>query len=294
MESDSSSTTSAASVSELEKESHVSEERIEKARTRKRAHHDHDETREVETKGKESSGEFSAPREDKAPSKAKDERRRKPKKGSSKRPLSRKVSERFANKRERREYDLINPDEVQVDCLKDEVVITRKCSQCEGEETPGEYKKVKVLDPDHSVYVSFKDSLNHFTLFPHHAQPKANEFHGLRAKSKAKEAHEALWAKPKCYFPRRFIMIGLMVFVAAINYAMRYIITPCYHVLLSSSITRGLRTVMSVAVVPMAAEHSWSPETKGLVLSAFYWGYILTQIPGGMIFHCLFIIPFQS
>lgn len=39
---------------------------------------------------------------------------------------------------------------------------------------------------------------------------------------------------------------------------------------------------MSVAVIPMAAEFGWSAADKGLISSAFFWGYTLTQIPGGL------------
>jgi MFS family permease len=38
---------------------------------------------------------------------------------------------------------------------------------------------------------------------------------------------------------------------------------------------------MSVAVIPMAAEFGWSAADKGLISSAFFWGYAFTQVPGG-------------
>jgi len=38
---------------------------------------------------------------------------------------------------------------------------------------------------------------------------------------------------------------------------------------------------MSVAIIPMAQEFGWSPSVSGLVQSAFFWGYILSQLPGG-------------
>lgn len=38
---------------------------------------------------------------------------------------------------------------------------------------------------------------------------------------------------------------------------------------------------ISVGIVPLADEYNWPPVTQGLVLSAFYWTYIVTQIPGG-------------
>lgn len=38
---------------------------------------------------------------------------------------------------------------------------------------------------------------------------------------------------------------------------------------------------MSVAVIPMAEELGWSASDRGLVSSAFFWGYSATQIPAG-------------
>jgi ACS family sodium-dependent inorganic phosphate cotransporter len=38
---------------------------------------------------------------------------------------------------------------------------------------------------------------------------------------------------------------------------------------------------MSVAIIPMAQEFGWSPSVAGLVQSSFFWGYILSQLPGG-------------
>lgn len=41
------------------------------------------------------------------------------------------------------------------------------------------------------------------------------------------------------------------------------------------------RVAMSVAVLPMAAEHSWSATTRGLVLSSFFIGYALAMMSAG-------------
>lgn len=38
---------------------------------------------------------------------------------------------------------------------------------------------------------------------------------------------------------------------------------------------------MSVAIIPMAEDFGWSPSTAGLIQSAFFWGYLLAQLPGG-------------
>ena len=41
------------------------------------------------------------------------------------------------------------------------------------------------------------------------------------------------------------------------------------------------RVNISVAIIPMAETHGWSPQTQGLVLSSFFVGYLLLQIVGG-------------
>lgn len=43
----------------------------------------------------------------------------------------------------------------------------------------------------------------------------------------------------------------------------------------------SMQVNMSVAVIPMAEELGWSATDRGLVSSAFFWGYALTQIPAG-------------
>eukprot|EP00045_Choanoeca_perplexa_P006649 m.57291 g.57291 ORF g.57291 m.57291 type:complete len:592 (-) comp13717_c0_seq2:131-1906(-) len=43
----------------------------------------------------------------------------------------------------------------------------------------------------------------------------------------------------------------------------------------------ALRVNLSVAAVKMADQYNWSQSEKAQVLSAFFYGYILTQIPGG-------------
>jgi MFS transporter, ACS family, solute carrier family 17 (sodium-dependent inorganic phosphate cotransporter), other len=40
---------------------------------------------------------------------------------------------------------------------------------------------------------------------------------------------------------------------------------------------------ISVAIIPMSQDFGWSPTTTGLVQSSFFYGYLLSQIPGGYI-----------
>lgn len=43
------------------------------------------------------------------------------------------------------------------------------------------------------------------------------------------------------------------------------------------------RVNISVAIIPMAADLDWSPQTQGLVLSSFFVGYLLLQVAGGLL-----------
>lgn len=38
---------------------------------------------------------------------------------------------------------------------------------------------------------------------------------------------------------------------------------------------------LSVAIIPMSHQYGWNSSTAGLVQSSFFWGYALSQLPGG-------------
>jgi len=65
----------------------------------------------------------------------------------------------------------------------------------------------------------------------------------------------------KYYFPRRFLVVGMMSTGLAIVY--------------------GMRVNITFAILDMEKEYKWSSNMQGIVLSAFYMGYITTQIIGG-------------
>ena len=63
------------------------------------------------------------------------------------------------------------------------------------------------------------------------------------------------------YVPRRYVLLGL-------GFGATFI---CYID----------RVNISVAIIPMAEQFGWTESTKGLVLSSFFVGYVITQVLGG-------------
>ena len=51
----------------------------------------------------------------------------------------------------------------------------------------------------------------------------------------------------------------------------------------ANAVNQADRNIMPIAVIPMADEFRWSLVQRGLVLSSFAYGYILTQLPGGWV-----------
>lgn len=56
------------------------------------------------------------------------------------------------------------------------------------------------------------------------------------------------------------------------------IVILCFLAFLINNIDR---INLSVAILPMRYEFGWSSTTVGVIQSAFFWGYLLTQLPGG-------------
>ena len=87
---------------------------------------------------------------------------------------------------------------------------------------------------------------------------------GSSDEAEAAAAEEALVAKRNAGpVPHRWRVVGLMA--------------------LSFVLCNMDKVNMSVAVIPMAKELGWTATERGLVSSAFFWGYALTQIPAGWV-----------
>jgi MFS family permease len=65
------------------------------------------------------------------------------------------------------------------------------------------------------------------------------------------------------YVPRRYIL-SFLAFLGFVN-------------------VYALRTVLSVAIVPMQKQYHWNSTDKGVVLAAFFAGYMATQLIGGWV-----------
>ncbi|PIN05826.1 Permease of the major facilitator superfamily [Handroanthus impetiginosus] len=63
-------------------------------------------------------------------------------------------------------------------------------------------------------------------------------------------------------FPRRWVMVLL-----------------CFAAFLLCNMDR---VNMSIAILPMSKEFNWNSATVGLIQSSFFWGYLLTQVVGGI------------
>jgi MFS family permease len=50
---------------------------------------------------------------------------------------------------------------------------------------------------------------------------------------------------------------------------------------LNAMISYGDRTNIAIAIIPMAEQYGWSLTTQGMILSSFFYGYVLTQLISG-------------
>ncbi|XP_055920216.1 putative inorganic phosphate cotransporter isoform X2 [Eupeodes corollae] len=93
--------------------------------------------------------------------------------------------------------------------------------------------------------------------------------------------------------PQR-VILSLMGFMAILNaYTMRISLSVAITQLVVAKNHTGSGHSEGVCmrepvkpgeeVVPHGGEYTWSEEHQGLILSSFYWGYIITHIPGGIL-----------
>eukprot|EP00210_Caulerpa_lentillifera_P009228 g8797.t1 len=78
----------------------------------------------------------------------------------------------------------------------------------------------------------------------------------------AQDSNLSLGIKGTVSFQRRWIIVGL-----------------CFVAFMLCNMDR---VNMSISILPMAEQYGWDSQIKGIVQSSFFWGYLLTQVLGGI------------
>ncbi|XP_024877927.1 putative inorganic phosphate cotransporter [Temnothorax curvispinosus] len=91
--------------------------------------------------------------------------------------------------------------------------------------------------------------------------------------------------------PQRWIF-AIMGFLAVLNaYTMRICLSititemtiPIDHNYTDSSCPDNIESEANNTTVDTTDRYDWDERTQGLILSSFYWGYVITHLPGGML-----------
>lgn len=79
------------------------------------------------------------------------------------------------------------------------------------------------------------------------------------------------------FWRRRRLVVALLAFFGFFNvYALRVNLSVAVV-----AMTEPVETKLENGTIAMIPEFDWSTQTKGLVLSSFFYGYLVTQLPGG-------------
>uniref|UniRef100_A0A2A4IVF3 Major facilitator superfamily (MFS) profile domain-containing protein n=1 Tax=Heliothis virescens TaxID=7102 RepID=A0A2A4IVF3_HELVI len=85
--------------------------------------------------------------------------------------------------------------------------------------------------------------------------------------------HQMSW----CFWRRRRLVVALLAFFGFFNvYALRVNLSVAVV-----AMTEPVETKLENGTIVYIPEFDWSSQTKGLVLSSFFYGYLITQLPGG-------------
>ncbi|XP_068630357.1 vesicular glutamate transporter 1 isoform X2 [Battus philenor] len=79
------------------------------------------------------------------------------------------------------------------------------------------------------------------------------------------------------FWRKRRLLVALLAFFGFFNcYALRVNLSVAVV-----AMTEPVQTELENGTIIYAPEFEWSSQTKGLVLSSFFYGYLITQLPGG-------------
>lgn len=102
---------------------------------------------------------------------------------------------------------------------------------------------------------------------------QAAMFYNTTQRREQSKDHQMTW----CFWRRRRLVVALLAFFGFFNvYALRVNLSVAVV-----AMTEPVETKLENGTVVMIPEFDWSSQTKGLVLSSFFYGYLITQLPGG-------------
>ncbi|XP_063890546.1 vesicular glutamate transporter 1 isoform X1 [Helicoverpa armigera] len=101
---------------------------------------------------------------------------------------------------------------------------------------------------------------------------QAAMFYNSTQREQSKD-HQMSW----CFWRRRRLVVAILAFFGFFNvYALRVNLSVAVV-----AMTEPVETKLENGTIVYIPEFDWSSQTKGLVLSSFFYGYLITQLPGG-------------
>ena len=93
----------------------------------------------------------------------------------------------------------------------------------------------------------------------------------------------------KCYIPARYVY-AIMGFFAHFNmYVLRNNINVAIVEMVNATEVQGMVVQNGTGVwIPMVSNHktfAWSPVQQGFLLGCYYYGYVITNVPGAWLSH---------
>ncbi|KAG2279092.1 hypothetical protein Bca4012_040597 [Brassica carinata] len=167
--------------------------------------------------------------------------------------------------------------------ISNRVIIPRAIALCRN------HQPRKIL----SLQASLQHDTGHMTSFGCFLQPGNLEHHGIRFKNSNKNTSRPYYKSSEESDITEEVVDSLSSAEALLVQGNRNKASPWWQqfprrwviVLLcfaSFLLCNMDRVNMSIAILPMSQQYNWNSATVGLIQSSFFWGYLLTQILGGI------------
>eukprot|EP00111_Clytia_hemisphaerica_P003448 TCONS_00009856-protein len=92
-----------------------------------------------------------------------------------------------------------------------------------------------------------------------------------------------------CYVPKRYVLSGLIHFATFCLYSLRVNLSVAIVSMVNQTYANAKKTSLiecgtgntTIAITQEDGEFLWDQNRQGLILGAFFYGYLITQVPGG-------------